>query len=276
MWYLCRITRIKITMRSSPCGDDRTVNSFEHFNRRASISMPASWDTGDLAPDIPLNRVCNAHLTLASCYWSWWRSLPPTPTSAAVRPYVKARKFLHLTAQRVNVPKEVVEDLILQSQGAVLSNLNRLIISNGSVAIPRAFIQEMFEVIDACITGIPFVPSDSVDAQVRGLGSMVAFWERMRNICPKVNYIMVPSLRMGNSVSRLMTLIMQCWLLGNFGLKSLSLLTINGQTYLKCIAKGKNGPIKICFDKLGAIAGCHCWAPLLGCHCWVPLLGCLV
>ena len=29
---------------------------------------------------------------------------------------------------------------------------------------------------------------------------------------------------------------------------------------------------------LGAIAGCHCWVPLLGaiagCHCWVPLLGC--
>ena len=39
---------------SFPCSDDRTVNSFEHFNRRASIPMPASWDTGDLAPDIPL------------------------------------------------------------------------------------------------------------------------------------------------------------------------------------------------------------------------------
>ena len=23
----------------------------------------------------------------------------------------------------------------------------------------------------------------------------------------------------------------------------------------------------------GAVAGCHCWVPLLGCHCWLPLLG---
>ena len=27
------------------------------------------------------------------------------------------------------------------------------------------------------------------------------------------------------------------------------------------------------FTFLDAIAGCHCWVPLLGCHCWVPLLG---
>ena len=100
---------------------------------------------------------------------------------------MKARKFLHLTAQWVNVPRAVVEDLIEQSQGAVLSNLDGLIISNGSVAIPRSAIQQMFEVIDECLTGIPFVPSNSPDSQVRGLGSIVALWERMRNICPKVN-----------------------------------------------------------------------------------------
>ncbi len=45
----------------------------------------------------------------------------------------------------------------------------------------------MFEVIDDYLTGIPYVPFDSTDSQVRGLGSMVAFWERMRNICPKIN-----------------------------------------------------------------------------------------
>ena len=43
------------------------------------------------------------------------------------------------------------------------------------------------EVIDACVEGIPFVPLDEAKMQARGLGSMVAFWERMRNICPKVN-----------------------------------------------------------------------------------------
>ena len=107
--------------------------------------------------------------------------------------------LLHLTAQWVNVPKAVVEDLIAQSQGAILSNLDGLIISNGSVAIPRSSIQATFEVIDECLTGIPFVPSDSTDSQVRGLGSMVAFWERMRNICPKVNLYNGPILQSNGS-----------------------------------------------------------------------------
>ena len=45
-----------------------------------------------------LPRICNAYLTIASCFWSWWRSLPisaPNPTS---KPYLTARKFLHSTA----------------------------------------------------------------------------------------------------------------------------------------------------------------------------------
>ena len=52
--------------------------------------------------------------------------------------------------------------LIKRSQGAVLANLDGLVISNGSVALPRSHIQEMLEVIDDCIAGIPYVPSDSV------------------------------------------------------------------------------------------------------------------
>ena len=42
---------------------------------------------------------------------------------------IKARKFTHLLAQWVNVPRHVVEDLIRQSQGTVLSNLDGLTIS---------------------------------------------------------------------------------------------------------------------------------------------------
>ena len=45
----------------------------------------------------------------------------------------------------------------------------------------------MLEVIDALIEGVPYVPVDEVNVQARGLGSMVAFWERKRNICPKIN-----------------------------------------------------------------------------------------
>ena len=134
-----------------------------------------------------LSQIGNFHLSISACFWSWWRSLPSDANPDRNKPYLKARKFVHLPAQWVNVPRHVIEDLIRQSQGAVLSNLDGLIISNGSVSLPRACIQAMFEVIDDCLTGTPYLPSDSTDNQVRGLGSMVAFWERMRNICPKAN-----------------------------------------------------------------------------------------
>ena len=41
--------------------------------------------------------------------------------------------------------------------------------------------------VETCIEGIPFVSNAEANTQARGLGNMVAFWERMRNICPKVN-----------------------------------------------------------------------------------------
>ena len=143
--------------------------------------------------------VCNAHLSISACFWSWWRSLPPDINPAHDRPFLKARKFAHLPAQWVNVPRPVVEDLILQSQVAVLANLDGLIISNGSVSLPRATIQAMFDIIDEYLTGAPYVPFDSTDSQVRGLGTMVAFWERMRNICPKPNIYNGPILQRDGS-----------------------------------------------------------------------------
>ena len=59
---------------------------------------------------------------------------------------------------------------------------------------------QAFEVIDDYpYTGTPYLPSDSTDSQVRGLGSMVAFWERMRNICPKTNIYNGPILQSDGS-----------------------------------------------------------------------------
>ena len=97
------------------------------------------------------------------------------------------RKYLGSAAQWVNVLKEVVDDLIVASRAAVLSSTDSLQLVNGCYAMPRLLVQGMVEVIDACIEGIPYVPMDDANLQSRGLGSMVAFWERMRNICPKVN-----------------------------------------------------------------------------------------
>ena len=151
------------------CSGEESQDS--HLSNRcySPSAVSATRASGENSDDCSVRVVCNAHLSISSCYWSWWRSLPAAGNPAQVRPYLKARKFVHLPAQWVNVPKPVVEDLILQSQGAILANLDGLIISNGSVALPRS-IQAMFEVIDDYLTGIPYVPSDSTDSQVRGLG----------------------------------------------------------------------------------------------------------
>ena len=80
-----------------------------------------------------------------------------------------------------------MEDLIVASRYAVLSSTDALRTINGCFAMPRALARSLIEVIDACVKGIPFVPLDEANMQARGLGSMVAFWERVRHICPKVN-----------------------------------------------------------------------------------------
>ena len=164
-------------------GNDDLIQDEDPLSHRWDDGLPDALDENV----VQLSQISNLHLSISACFWSWWRSLPLEANPAHNKPYLKARKFIHLPAQWVNVPRYVIEDLIRQSQGAVLSNLDGFIISNGSVSLPRACIQSMFEVIDDCRTGTPYLPSDSTDNQVRGLGSMVAFWERMRNICPKAN-----------------------------------------------------------------------------------------
>ena len=110
-------------------------------------------------------------------------------------PYLKARKYLHCTDQWVNVALDVLQDLVLHSKRAVLPSVDSLPVINGAISVPRSTIQDMFTVIDDYIVGIPYLPSDPVDTQARGLGNMVAFWERMRNICPKVNTYNGPILK---------------------------------------------------------------------------------
>ena len=67
------------------------------------------------------------------------------------------------------------------SKHSVLSSTETLQTINGCFSMPRTLVQSV-EVIDACVEGIPYVPLDEANMQARGLGSMVAFWERMRHI----------------------------------------------------------------------------------------------
>ena len=138
-------------------------------------------------PGYSCSAYLGSHLSIAGCFWAWWRSQPPPQLHPNIRPYCRARKYLSSGAQWVNVPKEVVEDLVVASKHSVLSSTETLQTVNGCFSMPRTLVQSLVEVIDACVEGIPFVPLDEANMQARGLGSMVAFWERMRHICPKVN-----------------------------------------------------------------------------------------
>ena len=128
-----------------------------------------------------------SYLSIVGCFWAWWRTQPPPHLHPNIRPYCRARKYLSSGAQWINVPKEVVEDLVVASKHSVLSSTETLQTINGCFSMPRTLVQSLVEVIDACVEGIPYVPLDEANMQARGLGSMVAFWERMRHICPKVN-----------------------------------------------------------------------------------------
>jgi len=161
----------------------------------AGATSPVEAEQGYERTSPMLSCLTNAYLSIASCFWTWWRSIPSEQPLSTKFPYLKARKYLHIPDQWVNVAPEVLQDLILHSKGAVLSTLDSLPVVNGAISVPRSSIQDMFTVIDDYIAGIPYLPNDPVDTQARGLGNMVAFWERMRNICPKVNTYNGPILK---------------------------------------------------------------------------------
>ena len=92
-----------------------------------------------------------SHLSIVGCFWAWWRSQPPPHLHPNIRPYCRARKYLSSGAQWVNVPKDVVEDLVVASKHSVLSSTETLQTVNGCFSMPRTLVQSLVEVIDACV-----------------------------------------------------------------------------------------------------------------------------
>ena len=175
------------------------VNPYSNIARdEVSVPFDDPWNCASNSAMLP--NLANAYLSIASCFWSWWRSMPCEQSLSTKFPYLKARKYLHVTDQWVNVAPDVLQDLILHSKSAVISTLDSFPVVNGAVSVPRSTIQDMFTVIDDYIAGIPHLASDPVDTQA--FGNMVAFWERMRNICPKVNTYNGPILREDGSQCR--------------------------------------------------------------------------
>ena len=113
------------------------------------------------------------------------RNLTPRQNETVAPAYL-ARKYLGGQSQYVNVPKEVAQDLIHRSKGVVLSDTGELTACGNAFVLPRLKLHDMLEVIDTLHKGGGYLPVDEANAQARGIGNMVAFWERMRSVCPRI------------------------------------------------------------------------------------------
>ena len=138
------------------------------------------------------------HLPLSACFWAWWRTQEVPKANAAVAPHLLARKYLKGTQPWVNIPVWIIEDLIKQTRGAVIQTVEHLPVVQGACSIPRVVLQDCFDVIDTLQENVSYVPMDEVSMQAKGLGNMLSFWERMRNVCPKVNSYNGPILNRDN------------------------------------------------------------------------------
>ena len=138
------------------------------------------------------------HFHLSACFWAWWRTQDVPKANPAVAPPLLARKYLKGTQQWVNIPIWIVEELIKQTRGAVIQSVEHLPIVQGACSIPKLLLQDLFDVIDTLKENAGYVPNDEVSTQAKGLGNMLSFWERMRNVCPKVNSYNGPILNSEN------------------------------------------------------------------------------
>ena len=68
--------------------------------------------------------------------------MPSEQSLSTKFPYLKARKYLHITDQWVNIAPDVLQDLILHSKGAVISTLDSLPVVNGAISVPRSSVIE--------------------------------------------------------------------------------------------------------------------------------------
>ena len=84
------------------------------------------------------------------------------------------------------MPKHIVVDLISRSRGVVLSDIGELTACGEALVLPRLKLHDMLEVIDTLSSEGTYLPIDEANAQAKGLGNMVAFWERLRNVCPRI------------------------------------------------------------------------------------------
>ena len=82
--------------------------------------------------------------------------MQPVPRhNSHIKPYCRAKKYLRSDTQWNTVSSEVAIDLVKKSRAAVIDDLDLYQQVNGCYALPKMRVQEMLEVIDRCIEGIP-------------------------------------------------------------------------------------------------------------------------
>ena len=156
--------------------------------KRARLTVKRSAANGPIRSDPrDLEVFTSQHLSLSANFWTWWRTQEAPKANPAVAPHLPARKYLKGAHEWVNIPSVIVEELVKHSRGEVIQSVEHLPVVQGACSIPKVVLQDCFDVIDTLQESVSFVPNDEVSNQAKGLGSMLSFWERMRNVCQKVN-----------------------------------------------------------------------------------------
>ena len=84
---------------SSPHRVDHGTHEPQRSNGYFGPADPVANGAENVSGDAtPTQVVRNTHLSISACFWSWWRSLPPATNPVHDRPFLKARKFVHLPA----------------------------------------------------------------------------------------------------------------------------------------------------------------------------------
>ena len=91
-------------------GSDQVGEGYDpHSNVvTVGVSAPAEDVQNHVRTSSMLPILTNAYLSIASCFWTWWRSMPSEQSLSTKFPYLKARKYLHITDQWVNVAPDVL------------------------------------------------------------------------------------------------------------------------------------------------------------------------
>ena len=186
-------TENTVVVRSS-CSKDSPCHEGDGLNRS---SLPVNTNLSDNI-HYGLASFTSQHFPLSACFWAWWRTQDVPKANPAVAPHLLARKYLKGTQQWVNIPIWIVEELIKQTRGAVIQSVEHLPVVQGACSIPKILLQDFFDVIDTLQENAGYVPNDEVSTQAKGLGNMLSFWERMRNVRPKVNSYNGPILNSEN------------------------------------------------------------------------------